>query len=181
MVITLLSKDEIKEFQEEYIALDVEDYSGLFQLVRKLVRDFLGRTKPYTLLGLEERGYNRGNFVGGYHLVGTNMIILNKSALRVMKEESPPDHYKAYLFHLLLHEYIHASGETDEKKTRQLTRAISLELFDTRHPVGRICVMGLGSLFPYSFHEERYTPSREELMNPEFVLLRHPDSELTYI
>lgn len=176
---------QLKSFIAQYNSLNVKDFSDhsfsqLFQLVIDVTNFFLGKSRHGALLGLVELGYDRGSFVGGFHKVGTNEIYLNKSALRIMQEESTPEKYKAYLFHLLLHEYIHWLGY-EEKPTRQLTHAISLELFDTRHPVGKLVVMGLNALFPYSFHEERYKPRPQEMVNPEFVLLKHRDSELTYI
>ena len=182
----MISKAEIRQFQETYDFLDTEDFSGIFQLIIKIVRRFLDKSRPGIMLGLVEMGYDRGNFIGGFHRLGTNEVYLNKSALRVMREESSDfeekeDLYKAYLFHLLLHEYIHSNNVVDETETRQLTRNISLVIFGEHHPIGRLAIFGLGSLFPYKFHQERYTPTNEEIMNPEFVLLRHPDSELTYI
>ncbi len=177
----MISKAEIQYFKETYDSLENDDFSGIFQLVIRVVRQFLNKSRYGILLGLVELGYDRGNFVGGFHRVGTNEIYLNKSALRIMREESEADLYKAYLFHLLLHEYVHSIGVIDEAKTREMTRSISLALFGNHHPVGRLAIFGLGSLFPYSFREERYSPSRGEMVNPEFILLRHPDSELTYI
>ena len=177
----MVSKIEIIEFQKEYDSLDPEDFSGTFKLIIRVVRRFLDRSRPGIMLGLIEMGYNRGNFVGGFHRLGTNEVYLNKSALRVMREESSEDLYKAYLFHLLLHEYIHSNNVVNETETRQLTRKISLAIFDKHHPVGRIAIFGLGSLFPYTFRQDRFTPTQEEIRNPEFILLRHPDSEFTYI
>ncbi len=182
----MISKAEICQFQETYDFLDTEDFSGIFQLIIKIVRRFLDKSRPGIMLGLVEMGYDRGNFIGGFHRLGTNEVYLNKSALRVMREESSDfeekeDLYKAYLFHLLLHEYLHSNNYVDEKETRTLTREISLEVFGEHHPIGRLAIFGLGALFPYTFRQERYTPAREDIMNPEYVLLRHPDSEFTYI
>ncbi|UCE13314.1 MAG: hypothetical protein JSV04_14150 [Candidatus Heimdallarchaeota archaeon] len=178
-------KEDQSVFINRYNSIDIDfsdrSFSQMFQLVIDIVNHYLNKSRPGILLGLVELGYDRGSFVGGFHKVGTNEIYLNKSALRVMREESPMEDYKAYLFHLLLHEYLHSTGVTDEQKTRQLTRALSLELFDTRHPAGRLVVQGLNALFPYSFHNERYQPHPREMLNPEFVLLRHRDSEFTYI
>ncbi|MFX0173289.1 MAG: hypothetical protein ACFE9L_15445 [Candidatus Hodarchaeota archaeon] len=181
----MFKRDKLEAFVEKYdtIQIDFSDqsFSQMFQLVIDIVKHFLDKSRPGILLGLVELGYDRGTFVGGFHKVGTNEIYLNQSALRVMWEESQKTYYKAYLFHLLLHEYIHSIGVYDERKTRQLTRAISLELFQTRHPIGRLVVQGLNALFPYSFHSERYQPHPREMLNPEFILLRHRDSEHTYI
>ncbi|MFX1285562.1 MAG: hypothetical protein ACFFB5_18125 [Promethearchaeota archaeon] len=177
----MISKDEIREFQEEYNSIDIEDYSGLFKLIIRIVRRFLDKSRPGIMLGLVELGYDQGNFVGGFHRLGTNEVYLNKSALRVMRKETSEDLYKAYLFHLLLHEYIHSNNFVDETETRQLTKNISLAIFEKHHPVGRLTIFGLGAFFPYTFRQERYMPTRQEMVNPEYILLRHPDSEFTYI
>ncbi|MHA2245779.1 MAG: hypothetical protein ACXADY_12510 [Candidatus Hodarchaeales archaeon] len=177
----MVSKEEILEFKTEYNSLDSEDFSGIFQLIIKIVRRIKDKSRPGIMLGLVELGYNRGNFVGGFHRLGTNEVYLNKSALRVMREETSEDLYKAYLFHLLLHEYIHSNNFVDETETRQLTKNISLAIFGESHPVGKLTIFGLGAFFPYTFRENRFMPTREEMVNPEYILLRHPDSEFTYI
>lgn len=177
----MLRKEDLKELQQEYEILDPFDYSCIYQFVTKVIRYFLNRSRYGILLGLVELGYQRGNFIGGFHLMGTNEIYLNKSALRVMRKETTPELYQAYLFHLLLHESIHALGYTDEHKTRDLVRRISLVLFGERHPVGKLAIFGLGAYFPYSFNEERFSPDPSEIRNPEYILLRHRESELTYI
>lgn len=177
----MISKNEIREFQEDYDSLDTEDYSELFKLIIRIVRRFLDKSRPGIMLGLVEMGYDQGNFVGGFHRLGTNEVYLNKSALRVMRKDTSEDLYKAYLFHLLLHEYIHTNNVVNETETRQLTRNISIAIFGKHHPIGRIAIFGLGSLFPYKFRQERYAPTNEEILKPEFILLRHPDSEFTYI
>ncbi len=184
----MIKEIEFYQYIEEYNRINIEDISDLskysisqlFEFVRKLVKDFLKKSHPHIRLGLIELGYNRGSFIGGFHVAGSNEIILNKSALRVMQEESKKEDFKAYLFHLLLHEYIHSIGVFNETKTRELTQRISLALFDSKHPVGKLCTIGLNALFPYSFHQEHFKPNRNEL-NPEFILLRHRDSEFTYI
>ncbi len=177
----MISEPQIQLLKAEYEQLDSEDYSGVFRLVTKIVRYFLDKSRPGILLGLVELGYSRGNFVGGFHRVGTNEIYLNRSALRIMRNDSSDNYYKAYIFHLLLHEYLHSCNIIDEAKVRELTKNISLVLFGNRHAAGKIAVFGLDAFFPYSFKEDQYSPTRSELANPEFVLLKHRASEHTYI
>ncbi|NHJ01489.1 MAG: hypothetical protein EAX86_05070 [Candidatus Heimdallarchaeota archaeon] len=177
----MIRKEDITALQQEYANLDSHDYSSIYEYVTKVIRYFLNRSRYGILLGLVELGYNQGNFVGGFHLVGTNEIYLNKSALRVMRNETTFELYQAYLFHLLLHESIHAIGITNEGKTRDLVRKISLSLFGSRHPVGRLAIFGLGAYFPYTFRDERFDTDSHEIRNPEYILLRHRESELTYI
>ena len=122
----------------------------------------MDRKRPHILLGLIELGFNRGSFIGGLHLGGTNEIFINKSALKVMEEESKPEYYKAYLFIILLHEYIHSVGVINELRTRKYTRVIVQEIFEGEHPVTKLAVDGIQNYFHYNFDARRYFPNAEE-------------------
>jgi hypothetical protein len=114
------------------------------------------------------------------HLGGTNEIFLNKSALKVMENESDSIYYKAYVFILLLHEYIHSIGIHNEFRTRKLTRLIVEEIFTFDHPVTKLAVEGIQKFFPYNFDTRKYVPTKQERLTIEFVSITHPDSEFTY-
>lgn len=157
------------------------DYSHLFDLVRRIVRDLLGKSHPGILLGLEDLGISSQGFIGAYHRLGTNEIYLNRNVLQIMKDDTPDEHYKAYLFHLLLHEYIHSVGVHNEAKTRLLTRKIAITIFGSKHPVAKISIFGLNALFPHQFYEGEFDPEDHTPQNVEFIVLNHYDSRLTYI
>ena len=167
-------------FVEKYTIIVPNDFSGLFNLVRDIISDKMEKKRSHILLGLIELGFNRGGFIGGLHLGGTNEIFLNKSALKVMQQESKPEYYKAYVFILLLHEYIHSVGVINELRTRKLTRSIVQEIFDEGHPVTKLAVEGIQKFFPYNFDSRKYVPTRKERSTIEFVNITHPDSEFTY-
>ena len=173
---------KMKDSFMEYREIGSNDFSSLFQHVRKLVRKHLRRDRVGIMLGLANMGFQRGAFIGGLHFVGTNEIFLNRNALDVMKNETEdPELYKAYLFFLLLHEYIHAVGVIDERATRQITKMIILKEFDKDHPAGQLASKGLNALFPYTFADRTHIPTPQERLNLEIIMLRHPDSELTYM
>ena len=176
----MISNNEIQIIKSQFSTIYYEDISSIFRLVRRSVWSYMQKTRPGILLGLLELGFNRGNFIGGLHYSGTNQIFLNKSALRVMQEESDPDEYKAYLYFLLLHEYIHSIGYQDEILTRRTTKEIILKIFSTDHILGKLAINGLNYFFPYTFNQRKYQPSQEELLNPEYVTLHQSESELTY-
>ncbi len=176
-----MDKIQLREFFEEYETIDANNYSHLFDLIRRIVSRVLRKSRPGILLGLEDLGFHPQGFVGGYHRVGTNEIYLNRNVLQMMREETPKDHYKAYLFHLLLHEYIHSIGVIDEHKTRDFTAIISRAIFDTKHPVYKIAAWGLNALFPHEFYEGHFEPEEHTPRNIEFIQLEHHDSRLTYI
>lgn len=171
----------VKSFAEKYNLIDKSDFSGLFNLVREIIIEKMDRKRPHILLGLIELGFNRGSFIGGLHLGGTNEIFINRSALKVMEEESKPEYYKAYLFIILLHEYIHSVGVMNELRTRKYTRVIVQEIFDSEHPVTKLAVDGLRKYFPYNFDARKYVPSAQERSTIEFVRIDSPGSELTYL
>ena len=164
----------------KYDLIGNNDFSGLFNLVREIISDQMHKKRSHILLGLIELGFNRGGFIGGLHLGGTNEIFLNKSALKVMEQESKPEYYKAYLFILLLHEYIHSVGVMNELRTRKFTRVIAQDVFGPEHPVTKLAVEGIQKYFPYNFDSRKYTPSRRERATIEFITIIHPDSEFTY-
>lgn len=171
----------IKSFNDEYKLIDSQNYSQIFDLIRRIVRDLLGKSHPGILLGLEDLGFSSQGFIGAYHRVGTNEIYLNRNVLQMMKDDTPDEHFKAYLFHLLLHEYIHSVGVLSESKTQLLTRRISIAIFGTRHPVAKISIFGLNALFPYQFYEGFFDTEEHTPQNVEFILLDHHDSRITYI
>jgi len=170
-----------KEFIDEYNRLDSQDYSSLLDLIRRVVNDSLGKSRSGILLGLEDFGYDSEGFITGYHRIGTNEIYLNRNLLQIMKDDNIPEaHFKAYLFHLLLHKYIHSIGIIDEEKTRHLTRKITIELFGKKHPVTKIAIFGCDALFPYSFFQGHFDPEEHIPIQVKFVQLHHHDSRLTY-
>ena len=176
-----VSKIESASLVKEYSKIFYDNISDLFRLICTVVDRLLDKTRPGILIGLVNLGFDRGNFIGGLHYSGTNEIFLNKSALNVMKEESKPEYYKAYIFFVLLHEYIHAVGVQNEWTTRTLTKEIILSLFDFQHPLGILAIDGLNALFPYSFNMRTSRPTPEEVADIEFAKIYHPDSEMTYI
>ncbi|MHA2295520.1 MAG: hypothetical protein ACXAEU_21465 [Candidatus Hodarchaeales archaeon] len=174
------NNQDMLNFVAKFEEIHPEDFSRLFILVQKIIKRLLNKTRPGILLGLVEMGFDRGNFIGGLHYGGTNEIYLNKSALRVMREESSPELYKAYVFYLLLHEYIHSVGVMDERMTRFYTRNVLQRVFENDHPLSKLATRGLNTFFPYTFNQRTYRPSEMEIYNPEYIIIRHPESEWTY-
>ncbi len=85
----------------------------IFELVKETVSRYLGR-------------FPQG-FIGAYYAPSANTIVINSRILGKVKNTYL---YKPYIFHILLHEYIHSLGFYDEQETRQLTYRISKELDD---------------------------------------------------
>ncbi|MCU0859767.1 MAG: hypothetical protein MUE55_04200 [Thermoplasmata archaeon] len=110
------------------------DLPDIFELVKRVVRRTTGRERSGLMLGLADLGGGPEGFVGAFYPLTTNIIVMNSLPLRRIKE-SDPVLYKPYVFHILLHEYLHTLGIIDEAATRSRVYEISAEAFGKDHPV----------------------------------------------
>ncbi len=110
------------------------DLSEIFDVVKSVVKEALGKERAGLMLGLTDLGGEPGRFIGAFYPVSSNFIIMNKTPMRVI-EATKPHLYKAYCFHILLHEYLHTIGILDENKNRFITAGVSEKTFGENHPV----------------------------------------------
>ena len=76
--------------------------------------------------------------VGAFHPMGTNDIVLNRRLLG--KTTSLKE--KSNVFAILVHEYLHSLGYTNERKVRRLTHKVCQDNFGQAHPVIQASLMG---------------------------------------
>jgi hypothetical protein len=106
--------------------------SDIFEIVKRIVREYLGHEQAGLMVGLTDLGAHQNGFIGAFYSLVSNMIILNKKPMiRIL--QTKPEYYNYYLFHVILHEYIHAIGSYDEKQTRQLVLEVSTHYFGDEH------------------------------------------------
>jgi hypothetical protein len=111
-------------------------YGDIFALVKKAVKRTLGEHRVGLMLYL-------GNLpmkVGAFHPMGTNDIVLNRRLLKAAAKTEP--RWKAYVFSILLHEYLHSLGYSDERQVRGLTYKVSIDNFDREHAIVDAAVAG---------------------------------------
>lgn len=109
----------------------------VFELVKSLVLRNMGKSRGGLMLGLANLGNNPPAFLGGFFTTGSNVIVLNRIPLqRIM--ETRPEIFKSYVFHVLLHEYIHSLGFLDEAEVRSRVLALSREELGKEHPATRM-------------------------------------------
>lgn len=108
--------------------------ADIFELVKRAVERHVGYARGGLMLGLADLGNHPRGFIGAFYPIATNVIVMNKIPLARIQETNPQI-YRAYAFHVLLHEYLHAVGFVEERQCREKVHAISLELFGERHPV----------------------------------------------
>lgn len=131
-------------------------YGDIFTLVKWAVKRTLGLHRVGLMLYL-------GNLpmrVGAFHPMGTNDIVINRRLLgstTSLKE-------KSHVFAILVHEYLHTLGFTDERQVRRLTYKVCQDSFGRNHPAAEAALTG-----PWSnLTEEDYEDMEPEL-NLELV------------
>lgn len=97
--------------------------ADIFGIVKRVVRESLGREQAGLLVALSDLGAYPGYLVGAYYNLAANTIVINKRALHTV----PQERQNMYLFQIILHEYIHSLGFYDEQQVRQVVEAITRE------------------------------------------------------
>ena len=137
---------------------ECSDFPSIFDLVKQAVEITLNRRRVGLILGLADLP----PFIGAFHTVGANFIVMNKTLLKKITETYENKKLiNAYIFHILLHEYIHSLGFLDESLTRDLTYAISERVFGENHAATQMARYGIGRVFPDIKLE--YSDSRTEM------------------
>jgi len=108
--------------------------ADVFELVKRAVEEDLGYARGGLMLGLADLGNHPQGFIGAFYPIATNVIVMNKVPLARIRETDPAL-WRAYAFHVLMHEYLHSVGYVEESQCRQKVQEISHRLFGDRHPV----------------------------------------------
>ena len=114
-----------------------KNISDVFDLVKKTVRSTIKRDTAGLMLGMSDLGIDPNATLGAYYSPASNMIVVNRSILKKIKQKNPKS-YKSYLFFILLHEYLHSVGVVDEQQTRTLTYEIANRYFGKNHQITQI-------------------------------------------
>jgi hypothetical protein len=76
--------------------------------------------------------------VGAFHPMGTNDIVINRRLLGSVKNIKQ----KSNVFAILVHEYLHSLGYTDERQVRRMTYKVCQENFGVNHPTVEAALTG---------------------------------------
>ena len=165
-----LSNEGIELESANKIALELAGYDNfpdIFELVKRVVKRFLNRHRAGLMLGLVSLGMKKGYFIGAFHPVGSNIIVVNKAPLKIAMEKTEKKIYNSYCFLMLLHEYLHSLGYLDEDKVRELTEEVCQLAFGDSHPATLMAKKGVAAYFPKVTH----FPQEAELPSDLYVEL----------
>ena len=109
--------------------LRIKDFDEAFELVKTAVNEKFKMHRAGLSLILQGLPTN----LGAYHVMGSNMIIINRRILDTIKKRKSVEEYNSYLFMVLAHEYLHSFGIVDELEVRNMTYDLCQYLFGEDH------------------------------------------------
>ncbi|MEM2759987.1 MAG: hypothetical protein QXU32_04535 [Nitrososphaerales archaeon] len=152
---------------------NLNGFEDIFELVKAAVYDKYKMRRA----GLNLLLQNMPNFIGAYHVLGSNSIVINRYVLGAVKAVAKSmEDYNSYLFVVLAHEYLHSLGIVDEFKVRELTYNMCNTLLGATHIATRMAKEDPSSLYP---ELKRLTISK---FSTDFELIKDFDrSNMSYI
>ncbi len=135
-----------------------EGFGSIFEMVKSATEAHLGQHRAGLTLVLGDIPNN----VGAYHEMGSNAIVMNRNLLKVVERLSKSKGRRnSYVFMILLHEYLHSLGYTNDRQVRDLGREITDRYLGRRHVAAEMAVKPLDSFFPdlekYAFFRDKGT------------------------
>lgn len=106
--------------------IEVKDYNQTFELVRFAVSAVFDMRRAGLSLILQ----GMPTSLGAYHILGSNIIVVNKFILDgIRRLAKSVEEYNSYLFTVLAHEYLHSFGIIDEYEVRKMTLDLCKSFF----------------------------------------------------
>ena len=142
-----------------------KSFADIFHLVKNAVKNSLGTDQAGLLLGLSDLGAYGNAYLGAFYSFDANTIVINKRPLNKIKNTNP-NLYNPYIFHVLLHEYIHSLGILEEDQVKILVYEISQKNFGKNH-VATQMALNSEKFIPNLVFEDNFEPPED--LSIEFV------------
>jgi len=122
-----------------------QNFDEVFELVKRVVDEELGEHRAGLSLVLA----NMPSTIGAYHPVGANIIVANKSLIKGLQAITKnPKEINAFVFMILLHEYLHSLGYLDETEVRRVSERVSSSALGPNHPTVKLASANWLELYP---------------------------------
>jgi len=120
-----------------------QGFGEVWDIVKDTVESSLGEHRVGMMLFLDDLPLR----LGAYHPLGTNNIVLNRALVQIVEAATNSRRLvNAFVYALLLHEYLHALGRVGEAEVRPLVYQVSRKSFGENHVVTRLAEAGPWSL-----------------------------------
>ncbi|MEO9366032.1 MULTISPECIES: hypothetical protein [Candidatus Nitrosocaldus] len=150
-----------------------DDFKDVFAIVKDAVEDRFGMRRAGLNLLLQDMP----SFIGAYHVLGSNSIVINRYLLNAVKSIArSKEEYNSYIFVVLTHEYLHSLGVVDEYKVRTMTYGLCRDLLGDEHTA---TIMAKGD--PMSYFPELRMLTRLAFGREYEVVKEFDTSNLSYI
>ena len=130
----------MENVEENQKRLDnAQGYSEVWELVKDNVKTVLKKQRIGMMLFLNDMPLR----LGAYHPIGTNNIVLNRTLVQIVEATTKSRRLlNAFVYTLLLHEYLHALGYVGEAEVRPLVYKVSEVCFGVEHVTTRLAEQG---------------------------------------
>ena len=136
-------KDVLRVNERRSRLENADGYGEVWEIVKTTVKSSLNERRVGMLLFLDDLPLR----VGAYHPLGTNNIVLNRALVNIVEAAVKSKRLiNAFVYVLLLHEYLHALGRHSEAQVRPLVYEISSESFGQDHITAQLAELGPWSL-----------------------------------
>ncbi|MGB9135445.1 MAG: hypothetical protein WCC63_07700 [Candidatus Bathyarchaeia archaeon] len=131
-------------FEENQTRLDNADgYSDVWEIVKDNAKAVLDKQRRGMMLFLDDMPLR----LGAYHPLGTNNIVLNRALVQIVEATTTSKKLlNAFVYTLLLHEYLHAIGYLKEADVRPLVYRVSKACFGEEHIATKLAEQGPWSI-----------------------------------
>ncbi len=121
------------------------NFDHVFEVVKASVEQILKRHRAgLSLILAELPGY-----IGAYHVLGSNIIVLNRYVLAIVQAKAKsPLEVNSFIFGILTHEYLHSLGYTDEGEVRFLVSNVCSGTLGEEHMATKMARSDLSKLYP---------------------------------
>lgn len=135
------STAEIYPFSEKFERC--RNIGDIFELVKETTDRALGLRRAGLSLYLADLPPN----IGAFHILGSNAIVMNRMVLDTINAMAKTEEdVNAYVYFILLHEYLHSLGYHQEARVRTLSHEISKKSFGPEHKITELSRKGPSSL-----------------------------------
>ena len=122
---------------------NAQGFSEVWEIVKDNVKTALNKQRRGMMLFLDDMPLR----LGAYHPLGTNNIVLNRALVQIVEAATKSKKLlNAFVYTILLHEYLHALGYVREAEVRSLVYKVSKECFGEEHIATRLAKQGPWSL-----------------------------------
>ncbi|CAC11865.1 hypothetical protein [Thermoplasma acidophilum] len=127
------------------------DYDAIFSQIKGYVKTVLKKERAGIGLAIGEFDPK----VAAFWQVGGNYIVMNGALIRALEQRlNDREAIQNYVIVVLMHEYLHSLGYTDEIAARRLTHTILEAVLGGEHMATKISSRDLWEVFPQLYYAQ---------------------------